>query len=131
MELLEVLYRLTFPYLYIKVFRAYLPVTPEMRGQEQELRYKISIWVRRGERDGEAAGKYFLLPLNEDDMAWLHNANKEAKQANEPGWFYCTRCQKAYPKEQYGYFYFAGKRCKQCLVDDPAWFREAQQERYN
>lgn len=128
MELLEVLYRLTFPYLCIKVFkaRAILPGSPNT-----EEVFEIGVWVRRGERSQEAAGKSLLFPLNEDDMAWLHNANKEAKQANEPGWFYCTRCQKAYPKEQYGYFYFAGKRCKQCLIDDPAWFREAQQERYN
>lgn len=128
MELLELLYTLTFPFLYSKVFRT---MVLHPGAQEREPGYELSLWVRRGERDGEAIGRTFPLPLNQDDINWIRQANKEAEKANQPDWFYCTRCKKAYPRTEYGYFYFAGNYCKQCKVDDPAHFKMACRETYN
>jgi hypothetical protein len=85
-----------------------------------------SAWVNRDGHDGEGIGydgDYLLAHLDE--------INAEAIKANQLGWFYCTHCNRAYPREDYGYYYFAETRCKSCCDADKSWLRSAQSESYN
>ena len=83
-------------------------------------------WVCRNGRDAESTGYEWneLKPKIEE-------VNQECLKANQPGWFYCSECRKAYPKSEYGYFYFTDTRCKKCVAENPAWLKRAKAETYD
>lgn len=70
-------------------------------------------------------------PLTGPAKAKLKKINTEAEKSLVDTHFYCTCCQKAYPKEEYGFFYFASRYCKQCGDDNPEFRKKAANERYN
>jgi hypothetical protein len=92
----------------------------------QDTLMPVSAWINRNGRDGEGIGG-----SEEYLMSHLDEINAEAIKANQDGWFYCTRCNKAYPREQYGYYWFSETRCKSCCDADKSWLRSAQSESYN
>jgi hypothetical protein len=81
----------------------------------------VGAWVIRNGFDRESVGKF--------DIQYLYHYEEQAKLAIQPGWFYCTHCQKAYSQESYGYYYFSDVRCKDCA--NPAWLKSAREESYN
>jgi len=83
------------------------------------------VWVKRGGRSGESICYY--KPTD----AELEVMNAEAGKALQEKWFYCSRCKKAYPRTEYGYFYFAGSYCLKCKEERPDHYKMAMSERYN
>jgi len=90
---------------------------------------KISAWVKRADRDAEGIGSIGLLALNLRDT--LQDWQDEAQKAKQEGWFFCSGHNKAEPNTEYGYFYFAGKYCKQYGIEHPEHKSMAGRERYN
>jgi len=92
-----------------------------------------TVWVKREidgiVHDGTAVGTFDLRVSNIKEL--LRYANSQATIARAEGHFYCTGCQKAYPREEYGYYYFAAVMCKTCLAANPEWERRARAESYN
>ena len=84
-------------------------------------------WVKRGDQECEGMMSYA------NGMTWqqLEQAEELAEQANQEGMFYCSGCNKVKPKEQYAFFYFAGRYCLDCKLNDPAFYRRAMAEDYN
>ena len=85
-------------------------------------------WVNRSNRDAESLG---VSPETFKDPILLEHLNAEAGRALQEGWFFCTGCSEAHPKEEYGYFYFAGSYCKKHAVEHPEHRRQAALESYN
>jgi len=83
------------------------------------------VWVKRGGRSGESICYY--KPTD----AELEVMNAEAGKALQEKWFYCSRCKKAYPRTEYGYFYFAGSYCLKCKEERPDHYKMAMSESYN
>ena len=92
----------------------------------------ISVWVNRlldGEPDdAEAIGNINIIDKYLHKT--LHDWNLEANQAKRHGWFFCTGHQCAELESNYGYFYFAGKYCKEWGKTHPEELRRAAMETY-
>ena len=82
-----------------------------------------------GKRCGTAIGFFFEMPMDSDIIRKLQGLNRESEKAQQEGWFFCSVCQIAKPRSEYGYYYFAETRCQDCL--DPAWEKRAREETYN
>lgn len=76
-----------------------------------------------------STGYFFEMPMDIITMKKLRALDQESKKARRKGWFFCTICQIAKPQVEYGYYFFAETRCKNCL--DPAWEKRARAETYN
>jgi hypothetical protein len=100
---------------------------------------KVSVWTRRmdiedydGRRHSGASTHFeFSYPPTKVDIKELDRLNAEAEIASDESHFFCSTCQKAYHKDDYGFFYFATKRCRKCVDSDPKWLAAAKAERYN
>jgi hypothetical protein len=77
----------------------------------------VHVWVKRDGRDFESIGTLNVLDL--DFHKTLTIWQKEALQAKQDGWFFCSGHLKAERKSDYGYFYFAGNYCKQWGDEHP------------
>lgn len=71
----------------------------------------------------------FQYPPDEAANQKLTELNEQAKLASQEGMFFCTKCQTAKPKAEYGGFYFAEQRCKGCADSD--WLKTAREETYD
>ena len=91
--------------------------------------YYAHAWVRRNGRGGEAVNWQANFPLTEEHWDALHTLDKKAAQARQPDWFFCAQCSTAKPWSEFGYSYFAERRCKDCVT--PEWLRRAKAETYN
>lgn len=103
----------------------------------------INVYILRmvnGERrDGTHTGYSFHRSEAsfEYNLNVLEELNKQAALANQEGWFFCTNCQEAYDSSNYGGFWFAATRCKECanlpLPHRPnkTWRQAAAEENYN
>lgn len=78
---------------------------------------------------GTSTGYYFEWPITQETAKRLSELNQESEQSQQDGWFFCTVCQIAKPRHEYGYYYFAETRCKDCL--EPVWEKCARAETYN
>ncbi len=93
-----------------------------------------SVWINRPNDKGEAddaEGMGHLDVVEADFHTTLRKWQKEAKKAKQKGWFFCTGHVRAEPMSEYGYFYFAGKFCKQYGIDNPEHNKMAGRETYN
>lgn len=90
--------------------------------------YYAHAWVRRNGRGGEAVNWQANFPLTEEHWDALHTLDKKAAQARQPDWFFCAQCSTAKPWSEFGYSYFAERRCKDCVT--PEWLRRAKAETY-
>lgn len=86
----------------------------------------FATWVCRNGRGKESTG----LPWGELKPR-IDEINQECLNAIQPGWFYCSNCQKAYPNSEYGYYYFTDTRCKKCVAENPGWLKRAKAETYD
>lgn len=59
------------------------------------------------------------------------NAENEKAFKDPQNFFFCTRCSKTYPQEQYGAFYFASEYCKECYNGDIELQDRIKNEDYN
>jgi len=78
---------------------------------------------------GPSAGYRFEFPMTDKISEKLSALNIESKKHRQKGWFFCTVCQVAKSRDEYGYYYFSETRCKDCL--EPAWEARARAETYN
>lgn len=76
-----------------------------------------------------STGYYFEWPIIEEAHKKIAILNQESEKSRQGDWFFCTVCQVAKPRSEYGYYYFAETRCKDCL--EPAWEKRARAETYN
>ncbi len=88
-----------------------------------------SVWIDRDGRDAEAIGHVDILDvlLHPTLASW----QKEALQAKQEGWFFCSGHTKAEPKAEWGYFHFAGNYCKRYGEENPESRKAAARETYN
>lgn len=99
----------------------------------------ICLWVaikyRELTRDGTAIENDITVQgwIDQDPkvLEKLAYYNEQAKQSKENGWFFCTAHKKAEPRENYGYFHFAGSYCKQYAEQHPEKLRAALEETYD
>ncbi len=91
----------------------------------------ISVWVKRNNDDAESVGEHMLNLCSVELHNTLQKWQFEAKKAKQDNWFYCSGHCKAEPKSEYGYFYFAGRYCKQYGIENPNHKLEAGRETYN
>lgn len=93
--------------------------------------YDVTVWVRSDgvRRSNIATGLSFVWPLGDVIDRKLGELEIEARQANEPEHFFCTKCHRALPADQFAGFLFAEHRCNGCADDE--WRKRAQAENYN
>ena len=126
-----------YPYLYFSVGEIPEHYHPNARGMSKD---KCHIWLRRlydyGENslgvqavDGTAVSYTFEYPPTDVAKEILKNLNAEAEKAQQEGWFFCTQCRKAYPKSEYGGYWFATTLCNECAT--PEWKQKAARETYD
>lgn len=90
----------------------------------------ISVWVMVDGRDGTSTGKSFVI-TQVDLHERLKLLNEEAHKSKQEGWFFCTGHGRAEQIEEYDYWCFTGKFCKQFSEEFPEQKRSALNERYN
>lgn len=97
---------------------------------DEDLRIR-SLWINR-DGDGREA-----VPKPQNEKTWVYTEeefdryNEEGRKANQPDWFFCTRCGRAKPNSEYSYFHFAASVCKDCKEKDPASYERAMRENYD
>lgn len=88
----------------------------------------LSVWVRRGDRDGTAVGQLNLLNVDLHRLLTVWNA--QATLAQNDGWFFCTGHQFAEPVHEGQWGYFAARYCKAWGDAHPHDREEAARENY-
>lgn len=91
---------------------------------------EVNCWVRRGSGCGEAMGSISLT----DPMltSTLDRWNRLAHSAlDSEGSFICTMCDELKTKDDFDYFWFAGRYCHECAEKNPDHKRQALAENYN
>ncbi len=102
---------------------------------EREYMVGLSAIIAPGARGGIPLNDFVLARSRLKEYRYkaslneLRRLNKEAEKACQPDWFFCSECQSAKPMSEYGHFYFADTRCKDCVT--PEWLRRAKAENYN
>lgn len=107
----------------------------------------FSFWIKRTLEDGRTMDGASLgigriaYPITEAEKELLGCLHEEATKVNESNgaMFYCTHCQKALPREEYGGFWFVSIRCKKCaelpvnigMNKTVTWRQAAAAETYN
>ena len=94
----------------------------------------VSVWVNRPNEQGEADDAESIDNISITNIylhKWLADCQIEAKKAKQDGWFFCSGHKLAEPKEEYGYFYFAGNYCKKYGETNSEHRRMAARENYN
>jgi len=86
------------------------------------------VWVKRDDRDAESIGHVELVSSNLHET--LGKWQDEARKAKREGYFMCSGHQRAEPVEEFDFFYFAGKYCRQYAEEDPKLKEMAQAETY-
>ncbi len=94
----------------------------------------ISIWIRRDGRDHDGIGSYSIKDVyNLDDEFFkvLERISLELDGKDLNDHFWCKGCDKVHHKDEYGYYYFSSKYCKQYLEKNPAFNKKIRSETYN
>jgi hypothetical protein len=90
---------------------------------------KAHVWMKRNDSDAEAIGSVDIV--SPFIRITLKKWQKEAEQAKQKGWFFCSGHVRAEKHGDGDYFYFAGNYCKQWGDEHPESRKEAARETYN
>jgi hypothetical protein len=98
---------------------------------ESHASVRIDTWVKAKSSGGCGTGALSRLSLAQPDLhTILANLNAEAEKSLQDGWFYCSGHERAEPQDNYSYFYFTGKYCKEYAEANPSHQRAAGRETY-
>jgi hypothetical protein len=89
----------------------------------------VSVWISRDNRDAESVGEISVTSPELHET--LKNWQKEAHQAKQNGWFFCTGHEKAELRTKGCYFHFAGNYCEQWGNEHPDSRKAAANQNYD
>ncbi len=116
-----------YPYLYFHPGTTDMPYTEQ--GSKVKTPYQWSVYVNRNGQDSTHTGYHFDWPVTDEIKEKLTELNEQSRLSQQVGWFFCTQCHKAYPKDHYGGFWFATTLCNTCAT--PEWKDRARRETYD
>lgn len=90
---------------------------------------RVDVYVFRNDRDGEPMGHKNICDSFLHD--WLGQKESESIKAKQDGFFYCCGHNRVEKRAEGGYFWFAGRYCKEYGDENPKHRSDASRETYN